>query len=178
MSKVYKIHPGIGIARVGDSAEAFFIGPEVPGQTGVLSTPRGEQPIEHYKDASGRILRQAARFRVYEYEKTADGALRLLREITADDAEITWHVRLANRKAASRGFNSESPRNPGVAAEQLVRYRAPGRGHARLSGAAPDAVLQAGYPAHPGPGEQLALGGPVGPVEQHPARLGCAVSPG
>jgi hypothetical protein len=120
MSKVYKIHPGIGIARVGDSAEAFFIGPEVPGQTGVLSTPSGEQPIEHYKDASGRILRQAARFRVYEYEKTADGALRLLREITADDAEITWHVRLANRKAASREFGSESPRNPGVAAEQLV----------------------------------------------------------
>ncbi|WP_437661168.1 LodA/GoxA family CTQ-dependent oxidase [Sorangium sp. So ce1182] len=120
MSKMYKIHPGIGIARVGDSAESFFIGPEVPGHTGVVPTPEGERPVEQYKDASGRLLRQAARFRVYEYEKTDDGALRLLREITADDAEITWQVRLANRKAASLGFHSDHPRNPSVPVEQLV----------------------------------------------------------
>ncbi|MDC3960236.1 LodA/GoxA family CTQ-dependent oxidase [Polyangium jinanense] len=120
MAKVYKIHPGIGVARVGDSSDAFFIGPEIPGERGVVPTPKGEQPVERYKDASGRILRQAARFRVYEYERTDKGALRLLREITAADAEITWHVRLANRKAASKGFASEMPRNPDVPEEELV----------------------------------------------------------
>ncbi|HVK63533.1 MAG TPA: LodA/GoxA family CTQ-dependent oxidase [Polyangium sp.] len=120
MAKVYKIHPGIGIARVGDSPEAYFIGPEIPGQRGVVPSPEGERPVERYKDASGRMLRQAARFRVYEFERSDEGALELLREITAADAEITWQVRLANRKAASKEFPGNDPRNPGVPEEKLV----------------------------------------------------------
>ena len=31
MAKTYKIHPSIGIARVGNSLTQFFIGPEIPG---------------------------------------------------------------------------------------------------------------------------------------------------
>jgi hypothetical protein len=31
-----KIHPGIGIARLGNSADEFFIGPEAPGRMGLV----------------------------------------------------------------------------------------------------------------------------------------------
>jgi hypothetical protein len=50
------IHPAIGLARVGNSPEEFFIGPEVPGPHPV--------PEGGFKDTAGRIKRQAARFRL------------------------------------------------------------------------------------------------------------------
>jgi len=84
----YVVYPCLGIARVGDSPGEYFIGPEAPGQ---LVKPEGG-----FKDSAGRIKRQAARFRVYGL----DEAGRAVREITAADAEITWRVHLANRKAA------------------------------------------------------------------------------
>ena len=52
-----KIHPAIGVARVGDSPDGFFVGPESPGDAG------SDGP---YKDGAGRIKRQAARFREAE----------------------------------------------------------------------------------------------------------------
>src|SRR5262245_25990204 len=50
------VHPAIGIARVGNSADSFFLGPDLPGALPVA--PNG------FKDAAGAIARQAARFRV------------------------------------------------------------------------------------------------------------------
>ena len=50
MQTIYRIHPGIGIARLGNSRTDFFVGPEAPE---VL--PLGSGP---YRDASGRIKRQ------------------------------------------------------------------------------------------------------------------------
>lgn len=98
---VYKIHPAIGVARVGNSDQAFFVGPEVPGEPGVEIAADGtETPLRQYKAADG-IKRQAVRFRVLEYEKDgATGALTFKREVTSDEATITWKVDLVNRKAA------------------------------------------------------------------------------
>ncbi len=116
----YAVHPAIGIARVGNSTDAFFLGQEVPGP---LAEPPGG-----FKDASGALKRQAARFRVYGY----DAAGAVVREITANDADITWTVHLANQKAAWYDFEtaldvaSASPqgrRNPtytGAARKQLA----------------------------------------------------------
>lgn len=84
----YVVHPCIGIARVGNSPDEYFIGPEAPGEV--------PQPEGGFKDAAGRVKRQAARFRVYGLNKAGEA----VREITADEAEITWRVHLANRKAA------------------------------------------------------------------------------
>src|SRR5947209_989191 len=82
-----KIHPGIGVARIGDSAEAWFIGPET-----VTPEPRESG---FYRDASGALKRQAARFRVYGY----NSAGRVVREITGDGAStVEWTVHVANRK--------------------------------------------------------------------------------
>ncbi|MDJ0677099.1 MAG: LodA/GoxA family CTQ-dependent oxidase [Calothrix sp. MO_167.B42] len=119
MAKIYKIHPGIGIARVGDSLDEFFIGAEIPGVNPVEIIGGDEKPLEKYKDSAGRIKRQAARFRVFEYEEDTGGTLTLLREITLDDAQIEWQVTLANTKAGAERFNSVGPRNPGVPIAEL-----------------------------------------------------------
>ena len=86
------IYPSIGVARVGNSPDGYFFGPELPGsarESGV------------YRDASGRIKRQAARFRIYGFD--AQG--RVVKEITADEARITWRVEVANKKAAWFDFD-------------------------------------------------------------------------
>ena len=91
-----KIFPALGIARVGNSQEddGFFVGPE--GIPGSLS------PNEHrFKDKSGAILRQAARFRVYAFDSTDQA----LGEITTRQAKITWKVSLANKKSGWYAFN-------------------------------------------------------------------------
>jgi hypothetical protein len=35
MGTMYKIHPAIGVARVGNHLSAFFVGPELSGSLGV-----------------------------------------------------------------------------------------------------------------------------------------------
>lgn len=84
----YRIHPGVGVARAGDSAEDFFVGPEAPDWR--------PAPAGGYKDAAGRVKRQAARFRIYEYGP--DGKPR--REITGFEAQIEWTAHLANKKGS------------------------------------------------------------------------------
>src|SRR5262245_680240 len=98
----YRIHPAIGIARIGDSPDDFFIGPEAPGVSPTLDKLDGSsaQPGK-YKDTQHRIKRQGARFRIYEYTENASGVVTKVREVTATDAEIDWEVHLANRKAAA-----------------------------------------------------------------------------
>ena len=82
-----RIHPAIGIARVGDSEEGVFVGPQV-------CEPR--PPRDGYRDESGALKRQMAEFRIYGYG--ADG--QVICELTSANAEIDWCVHLANRKAA------------------------------------------------------------------------------
>ena len=89
----FKIHPAIGIARLGNSPDRYFVGPELPG---VNVPPKGG-----YKDAKMRVKRQAARFRLFGYD--ADG--NVVKEITAADADIRWTVHLANKKAAWKKFD-------------------------------------------------------------------------
>ena len=89
-----KIFPPIGIARVGDSDDEFFYGPEFQP----LEVERSED--FRYRDAQNHIKRQAARFRVYGFD--ANG--QVVREITADQATITWTVHLVNKKVAWFAF--------------------------------------------------------------------------
>jgi hypothetical protein len=87
------IHPGIGVARVGDSPDEFFLGPEVP--------PPSRPPDGGYRDRSGALKRQAARFRIYGFNE--HGAI--VAELTAANADVRWTVHLANRKAAWYAFD-------------------------------------------------------------------------
>jgi hypothetical protein len=99
---VFRIHPAIGIARMGNaSPDNFFIGPEVPGfGPASLGTPPA------YK-ANGMVKPQAARFRVWEYRRDSFGQLYPVGEVTvgtANVAGIKWTVHLANKKASFHKF--------------------------------------------------------------------------
>ena len=102
MSKIYKIHPGIGFARVGRSTSGYFLAGEAPGAPPIDIDANGaEVAFSGYKDAAHLIRRQGARFKVFEYDKNdATGVLTLTREITAADAALAWTVKLTASKAA------------------------------------------------------------------------------
>jgi hypothetical protein len=88
------IHPAIGVARVGNSPDEFFYGPEVP-------YPAAAAP-GFYRDRAGAMKRQAARFRVYGLNAAGEA----VRELTADNAEIVWAVDVANKKAEWFNFTT------------------------------------------------------------------------
>jgi len=116
MPTIYRIHPGIGIARLGNSPDAFCISPEQPAVLPIDCDPRGnplmspdgtkEMRIWSFKDAEGRMKRQAARFQIWAYdEKSPNG-----RPLKLGDAiegggnagkliDIQWRVYLANKKS-------------------------------------------------------------------------------
>ncbi|RJE76029.1 hypothetical protein BGP78_15050 [Pseudoalteromonas sp. MSK9-3] len=86
------IYPPIGVMRVGNSQSEYFIGPEV-------SEPLPQTP-NFYRDSTGALKRQAARFRIYGLNAAGE----VVKELTADNADITWHAQLANQKASWYNF--------------------------------------------------------------------------
>ena len=75
----YKIHPGIGIARLGNSDTEFYLAPETPAGLPMECDHAGNQRfgpdgiipvlVTRFRDAQGRIKRQAARFQVFVYDE-------------------------------------------------------------------------------------------------------------
>ncbi len=106
-----RIHPAIGVARVGNAG--FVNGqPQVPADPADYF-PGPERPFETAAPAGGykrdgRVRRQAARFRLFAY----DSQDRLIGELTAEHADITWTVELANTKASWKEFRGPSPNGP------------------------------------------------------------------
>lgn len=92
------IYPAIGISRIGNapanSPNDYYLAPEIPGKPAEV--------IDGYKDSQGRVKKQVACFRIYGL--TEDGTV--VRELTADEAQIKWRVHVANRKAAWYQFNN------------------------------------------------------------------------
>jgi len=141
VTQKYRIHPAIGIARLGNSPGEFCISPETPAALPVecdssgnaFLTPDGtaERSITRFKDAAGRIRRQAARFSIYVCdEENPDGRpLALGDEIEGGGnhgtlVDIQWRVYLGNKKAVwyefdalkgEHGYDAKHPlRNPGI----------------------------------------------------------------
>ena len=120
---IFRIHPAIGIARVGNSQE-YYLAPESiaampqPGKPGDATTgglpirPGTEDTIinsSEIRDSDGGFKRQAARFRIFAYAEDAvaqypaDGGT----EITIGSKingktvkDIVWTVHLANKKSS------------------------------------------------------------------------------
>lgn len=103
MAKDLRIHPRIGIARVGNSLDEFYVGPEKTGGLPIECDAAGNvlmdgahpRHVRKFKDAAGAIKRQAARFKIFEHDQL--GA----REVTIGQSgivEIRWTVHLANKK--------------------------------------------------------------------------------
>jgi len=114
---MYKVHPAIGIARLGDSPDEFCISPETPAALPIECDERGNpvvsadgttvQTTTTFKDAEGRVKRQAARFQIYVYdEKSPEGRpLELGAAIEGGGnhgtlIDIQWRVYVANKKSA------------------------------------------------------------------------------
>ncbi len=126
MPTVYRIHPGLGVARLGNSPDDFCIAAEQPGVLPIecdgdgnslpLGAPYGEeQRVSRFKDAEGRIRRQAARFSVWVYDDDhPEGRqLKLGDEIYGGGnhgtlIDIQWRVHLANKKACWYEFQQLS----------------------------------------------------------------------
>src|SRR5712671_1603962 len=119
----YRIHPGIGIARLGDSPDAFCISPETPAalpiacdqQGNPLLSPDGksELRVTKFKDAEGRIKRQAARFHIYVCDEQNPEGRPLKIGDTIEGGgnrgvlvDIQWRVYLANKKAVWYQFDA------------------------------------------------------------------------
>src|SRR6202049_1302681 len=82
------IHPSIGVARLGNSPDEYFLAPEV------VDPPLQEPGF--YRDDKGALKRQVPRFRIYGLD--AQG--QIVAELTPSNAEIAWSVHLSNKKAA------------------------------------------------------------------------------
>lgn len=114
-----RIHPAIGIARVGNSTE-YYLGPEtmaaepqansdltggLPIKPGTEDTPISSNDL---RDANGKLKKQAARFKIYQYEEgdtysyPAPAGSEVVIGSTVDGKvvkDIIWTVHLANKKA-------------------------------------------------------------------------------
>jgi hypothetical protein len=126
-ASVLRIHPAVGIARVGNSDE-FYLGPETMAGIPVDGTATtGGLPIRpgtesetitsrDLRDPKGALKRQAARFRIFAYapheaDKYPSGGGT---EVTIGSklgertvADIVWTVHVANKKANSYLLNDE-----------------------------------------------------------------------
>lgn len=118
---ILRIHPAVGIARVGNSDE-YYLAPETiaalpavggsEARTGGLPIRPGRERetirSSELRDAEGRFKRQAARFRIYQYpaaqreawpaqdgEEVVIGS-RVAGRVVVD---IVWVVHVANKKA-------------------------------------------------------------------------------
>ena len=117
--KSIRIHPGIGLARLGNSDE-FYIGPEAPGIVVDPGGSGGPGPDGgSYRDSSARLKRQAQRYRVYAY----DAHDTVIAELTSDSGlvkSLCWRVHVRNMKAANYAFQGaylfdpEALRNPSI----------------------------------------------------------------
>jgi L-Lysine epsilon oxidase N-terminal/L-lysine epsilon oxidase C-terminal domain len=128
---LYRIHPAIGIARVGNSEE-YYIGPEtaaglpLPGQPN--NAARGGLPInpdtnatitsKDLRDADGGFKRQAARFRIFQYPNQNPGTyptgqgteIEIGSTVNGKTVkDIIWTVHLANKKANTYVLVEKSP---------------------------------------------------------------------
>ena len=139
MTPTYKIHPAIGFARLGNSQE-FYLAPDKTGGLPIQCNPDGtapepEQPVTAFKDNSGAIKRQAARFRVFIYDDTSPNGrelqindkIQVLNQVsgqvmTGNLTDVIWTVYLANKKASWYEF-AETSGEHGYPPDAVLRNR-------------------------------------------------------
>lgn len=140
----FRIHPGVGCARFGNSSKAYHLASEFPYflqeefpnlrfKPNPRTHPRSFFPNDTdpdatgglagyniyedrafenlFKEAEGKIFPQGVRFRVFAYVYDDDVTRRRplsVFEVTADMADITWKVDIANKKAHVGGAPDEN----------------------------------------------------------------------
>lgn len=144
----FRVHPGIGCARMGNSDKAYHLASEFPyflqeafpnlrfrpkprihpktffgaDTVASVSPPAALTGYEifdttgafdnKFKEAEGKIFPQGARFRVFAYVYDDDVDRRRPQsvfEVTADIADITWKVNIANKKSKKTSAPAADP---------------------------------------------------------------------
>ena len=110
MTNRYEIHPRIGVARLGNSPNEFYLAPETVGGLPIECDESGNPDVENgsfkfvtqFKDRVGRIKRQGQKFRILEIIENATTEVKL-----SDDkiAKIVWTVHIANKKPIWYSFS-------------------------------------------------------------------------
>jgi hypothetical protein len=102
MSRVtYRIHPGLGFARVGDAprgpkeGQGWYVGPEVPGEHPRRAENGGIGPFK----SDGKVLARGARFRIFAYGESGPPREVHIGAPGEDVVKVEWTVEVANRKA-------------------------------------------------------------------------------
>ena len=103
MTSGYEIHPKIGVARLGNSPNEFYLTPETIGGLPIECDESGNPNQENesvkfvteFKDSVGRIKRQAQKFRIFDHSGDCTTEVKL-----SDDNidKIVWTVHIANKK--------------------------------------------------------------------------------
>lgn len=95
MSAIYRIHPAVGIARVGPGNQPY----DCPTVAGGLPTIGGV-PTTAFRDAEGKLNPQSAVFQVYAYDSAKPDAPGTPVQIGKGGVtDINWTVWLANKKS-------------------------------------------------------------------------------
>ncbi len=128
----FKIHPSIGIARLGNTDDNFYLSPEQPGALPIECDDMGAEKqdkngkpkrVKNFKDSGDLSLvkKQAARFKIFAYQGPDDdsgqeievgGTYNFIKETGATAptivqgtvTDIDWTVHLANKKASWYNF--------------------------------------------------------------------------
>lgn len=132
---VFRVHPALGIGRVGDSRE-YYIAPVTAAGTRQPDGLMGGLPIrpgtedtpitaEDFRDGGGNVKRQAARFRIYAYPagSSARWPTGAGTPVTPGSTvngktvvDIVWSVHLANKKLNNYSTLSEGDKFRGIEA--------------------------------------------------------------
>lgn len=126
---VYRVHPAIGVARVGDSRE-HYLAPEAAGALPINPDGRPFTAAD-FRDREGRVRCQGARFEVYRYdpENLRDPGTPV-RPGRDGVARVRWTVHLANKKAAwyefipgADGYAPDHPLRNAAVSDPAARRR-------------------------------------------------------
>ena len=113
MARIYRIHPSIGISRLGNSRGPIMYAPEMAQGVPTEIVGGEEGPVVTMRDSGGAIRREACRFRIWQEDTEEPGNYSVVK-IGRDDGlvDIEWTVWLANKKAQWYKFDGLQGENP------------------------------------------------------------------
>ena len=105
-----RVHPAIGVARVGNHPTDFFLGPEIPGKGNVgadagVGTSVSGGAFSGFKTDATTVKRQGQRFYLFLHRES--GPPIEVNLLNSAVKSIEWFVRLANKKAAFFEFDGQ-----------------------------------------------------------------------
>ena len=113
MAIEYRIHPSLGVARLGNSSE-FYLSPRSIGGRPIVCNEFGDETdekrpqidyVKKFKDKQKRVKKQAVKFFVYKHDTVKKTAEKIDLTDKTKVKSVKWTVHLANKKSAWFDFS-------------------------------------------------------------------------